>query len=151
MKKIILPALLIILVISACTKEPGASTASLAIVGKWYYTQDTLRTYKNGVLQSINTTGVTLNGTSFNQFNNAGRGSVLISGNSNAFTYSITGKIITLYKAAQSIGGVAIPPATEFATIKTLTATQLVLFYSDTSADAQGNTILSTEVACFGK
>jgi len=151
MKKIILPILLIIFAISACTKQAGHVNGNQLIVGTWYYTNDTTKSYRNGVLQSTVTNLIVNDRTNYAKYNSGGTGAALVLGFSNTFTWSIGGNILTLATPAVTVSGLVIPATNQAWTIKSLTATNMVIYYSDTSKDSSGNTILDTEVAYLSK
>jgi hypothetical protein len=141
MKKQTLILILSILAFSACKKE-SASNKNTSIVGKWYYTQDTVVQYKNGVITSRdNTGGVIFNNTSYEVFSPDGTGSQTFGSNTTPFTYSVNNNTVTTIESGD----------TENGAIKILSSSRLELYYDDTSADGNGNTYRVTEAAYFSK
>lgn len=151
MKKILLPILALIFIVSACKKEAGHANGNQLIVGTWYYTNDTTKSYKNGVLQSTVTNLIVNDHTNYAKYVSGGTGNALVLGFYNTFTWSISGNTVTLITPAVTINGLTIPATNEPWTIRTLTATNMVLYNSETSNDNSGNTFLDTEVAYFSK
>jgi len=143
MKNLILITLAVVL-FAACKKEssPAKTTDDnkTLIIGRWYFTQDTVKQYKNGILVYYSTTGGLDIGTAYEQFNADGTYTDFFNGKASTSPYSLEGNTLTL---TQSNG-------TESGQIKTLSSTKLVIFYDDNFVD--GNTTSrTTEVAYLSK
>jgi hypothetical protein len=156
MKKTYVLLIPLLALISCKIAPPIAPSETNLLIGKWYYTQDTLRTYLNGVLQSSNNTGgMTFNRSNFTQFNadyTGATGNITGSVTTQVnFSYSMTANTVTFNTPSQPVAGYTIPASVATAAIKTLSATQLSLFYSNSSKDNNGNTILNTEAAYYNK
>jgi hypothetical protein len=121
---------------------------SKLIVGKWNFTQDTLRVYKNGVLQSVSTNPVVL---AYEQYNADGTASQGFGGNVTTFSYTIAGNAITYNIPAQTLNGSPIPLSTKTATIKNLTANSLELLFDTDYNDNSGNVTKYSEVEYLSK
>ena len=142
MKNLII-ILIALLLFFSCKKDNKTtpSTNSTSISGKWYYAQDTIREYKNGVLQSTNNTGgITFGSSSYMTFNADGSGNQTLGTNVTNFTYSISDKTITFNTQGQIEKG----------TIKAHTDTKLEIYYDDSTTDS-GDVIRYTETAYFSK
>lgn len=151
MKKILTFLFVIVLFASCKLDKPNIilkPTIEL-IVGKWYFTQDTVREYKNGTLfREIANAGINLNRHDYHQFNNDGTCLTNFNTNTENFLYSINGKVIKFSHPSPVVGGASY---IQDATIKKLTSDKLTLFYDDTSTDDNGNVIRTTEIAYLSK
>jgi len=138
--KYILKPLLLILIVAAmvgCSKSNNSSpiTAKVTIVGKWYFSTDTVNNVSNGkITKSFINEGFTTS--DYYQFNTDGTGTT--GGPSlgvQAFTYNINGSIVTMNTPASTVNGFPEPAYTETATIKAATSTDLFLYYDDADPD----------------
>jgi hypothetical protein len=133
-----------------CSKSNNSSPSSAtSIVGKWSYSADTVKFYNNGTLDQTDTNGGVTSSDYF-QFNANGTGEQVTSGGTTTFTYTASNGKLTLNAPAQTIGGQPEPASTEVATIKTLTSTDLFLYFDDTELNG-GVTSETIESAHFKK
>jgi len=141
--------LLLATVLLSCKKSsspaptPKKDYKSL-IIGKWYYTLDTLKENTNGGAFKILSTLSGYDRTFYSQFNSDGTGVEFYNGSS-PFTYSISGNVITYNFPAQTIalpgGSVTDPAFTKTATIRSVTADQLSILYYDTTVVGNTTTV----------
>jgi hypothetical protein len=137
MKKPILILVGIAIFVYSCKKDTKTPIQN-NITGKWYYTNDVVTQYNNGVLQWQQTdAGITLYGAYWQQFNSDGTGLQQDSTNSTPFTYSISGQVISITESG----------SVEKATIKNLTSNSLELYFDDKNPNGTED----TEDATFSK
>lgn len=119
--------LLMLVLFCACKKNNnGPSTASANLVNKWYAISSAYVQYSNGT--PGNTSNTSYNHTDYIQFNLDGTGTQVKNGTTSSFTYTSDNNIITFkYTASQQ---------TDMATIKSLTANKLELYF-DHKTDQQ--------------
>ncbi|WP_295719678.1 hypothetical protein [Mucilaginibacter sp.] len=156
MKKI-LPVLLLITILFSCKKNQGPQPATTnpnatLLVGKWVYTQDTVKVYENGVVTGIFTDGggVKFDGTFFEQFDKNGGG--LTQGPTDfasKYTYTIDGNIITAIHQKQVIQGYTTAAVTKTYTIKFISSSKMVLYNENFTPP--GATDKITEISYFIK
>jgi hypothetical protein len=157
MKKIVLMAFMAMVAATmffACSKNgidnSGAPTktqtdtiSNASLVGKWYFTVDTVRVYTNSTLTS-STPSAYFN-SDYLQFNSDGTGVQLRGAASTNFTFSANSKVLDMSLAktgnsisTQDIKGIDVSGSTvRVATIEKLTATDLVLYFTATSGNTQ--------------
>jgi len=133
-----------------CSKSNNSNPSKTSsIVGKWNYSSDTVKFYNNGTLdQTLANQG--LNTGDYIQFNADGSGLDVQSGGTTTFTYTNSNGKLTMNAPAQTIGGQPEPASTEVATIKTLTSTDLFLYFDDTEVNS-GVTSETVESTHFKK
>jgi hypothetical protein len=139
MKFILKPLLLILSAVAVigCSKSKNVNPTppEVSIVGKWYFSTDTVNDVSNGkITKSFINEGFT--SAYFEQFNADGTG---LSGDGVSapfpFTYTISGNTVTTITSAYTLNGFTEPAITEAATIKVATATDLFLYYDDADED----------------
>jgi hypothetical protein len=145
MNKFLLVALAAIALFMGCSKKNNPSP-SASIVGKWYITTDTARTYTNNTLTEADPES--FDHTDYVQFNSNGTGVQLSDGVSSNFTYTVkSSNSITLNYPKQVTGNVTIDAFSQDATFKA-TSSNLYIFISDTETDG-GATYRYTESTYF--
>ena len=130
--------------------NPNTNTSLLS--GKWYYMQDTVLEYKNGVLSQVinELSNSAIDPVYFVQLNSDGTGTSSNESGNVSFTYTVKDNKITFNYPAETIGGISQPAYSEQATLKILTSNRLELFYDDSITD-NGNVIRDTEAAYYIK
>ncbi len=153
MKKHILYILVFAMVLTiSCKKGTTPAPSANNLAGKWYYSADTLKEYKNHQLVSTdNTGGITIGQSSYFNFNANGTGSQVLGTATTNFNYTVAGNICTINTPAQTVDGFPIQASIEKATIKMQTSNQLILYFDDTSTATNGDVIEDTEAAYFTK
>jgi hypothetical protein len=144
MKKLLFIAAAVLL-FAACGKAGFSSddgnitttTSTVSIVGKWYYTLDTVRTYSNDTLKTTNV--FNYHNTDYLQFNSDGTGVKQADTTTTNFTYIIIGQTLTLHlPSAITVSSIhktqdtrtdVLAGVNQSATIRQLTATNLALFF----------------------
>jgi len=149
MNKLLLLVLAVILFVGCTKNNAPVPQSSVSVVGKWYFTTDTLNEYTNGTLQ--HSVPKSYNRTDYTQFNSDGTGEENDSSIVTNFTYTVSGKTITLNYPAQTIDGSSYPQSSETTTIRSVTANNLVLFFDDSFTNGDGSTGRDTEAEYFSK
>ena len=149
MKKTLLIALAAVLLYS-CSKKNDSSPSS--ITGKWYVTLDSLAEYTDGTLSSHSTT--LPNRTDYATFNTNGSGQSVstTSGVTSTvnYSYTVSGKILTLSFPTQVVNGETIQAYSEQFTINILNSSKLETQYSTTEIDG-GDTFKIFELTDFDR
>jgi hypothetical protein len=139
MKSKLKPLLLILSTVAvvSCSKSKSVSPTppNVSITGKWYYSTDTVNDISNGqITKAFINEGFT--SAYFDQYNADGTG---LSGDGVStplpFTYTIRGNKLTTYTPAFTVNGFLEPAFTEVGTIKSVTATDLFIYYDDADDD----------------
>jgi len=132
--KLIVAAIAITILAVSCQKDPVRNTVDQRLLGKWFYTLDTLKYNQNGGTYNIISTA-TYNRVEFLQFNADGTGTDFYNSVATNFTYSVTNNLITFNYPASSIptaiGLVYILPYTKKANIRYATANNLALLFNE--------------------
>lgn len=161
MKKYLLVFVSVIALLYSCKKDNPSNNNNTnqqtKISGKWYYMQDTVLEYKNGVLSRIinQLSSTTIDPNYYIQFNSDGTG--ISSGDSGSvnFTYTLSNnKLTTNYPShtESSPGGtITFPAFSNQGTVKMLADGRLELFYDDSTTDGSGNVIRDTEAVYYIK
>jgi hypothetical protein len=136
--------LLIIMVGCKKSDNKKSSSNSTLLLGKWYYTADTLNQYSDGKL--LYTYPNAESSSDYLQFNSDGSGYSSGSNIIDAFTYKVSGEILTINAKAFVVGGTNIPASTTNLNIVILTGSNLKL-YSDTTEVGNGIKFRETQVS----
>lgn len=130
----------------------NTNTIPSLLSGKWYYMQDTVLEYKNGVLSQVinQLSNPAIDPVYYEQFNADGTGISSNESGSGSFTYTVKDNKITFNYPAENVGGISQPAYSEQGTIKIRAANRLELFYDD-STTGNGDVIRDTEAAYYIK
>ncbi len=154
MKSLTLLSCVAMLLVSCKKDRPensGSNTIDASLLlGKWVYTQDTIKIYKNNVLMHNYADGGLVDGINYQQFNKSG-GLQGIGPNVSNFTYTVYYNVISFYFPKQTVGAVTLDAYTQKATIQMLSTDKLKILYDDTSIDPDSTIYRTTEAAYFKK
>jgi hypothetical protein len=151
-----------IALLSSCKKdETGTDTSKVTVkttitpsqlVGKWYYTLDTIKENVNGGAFKIRST-VKYNRKEYIQFNADGTGSEFYN-EVLPFTYTVKGNVLTFNhpEATISTGGgpLTFPAYSQSATIRSVTSTEFNMLYYEPTVNG-ANTTITYEAQYFSK
>jgi len=150
LKLIVLVLVLAVICIIGCSKSKNISPYQTAIVGKWGYTADTITYYYNGKLNAIITGGSVGTNNTY-EFNSNGTGVKAISNVLVSFTYSLVANQLTINLPAYSTNTIEVQASVENATINTLNATNMSLYFDSNVLDESGLDDETQEHAYFKK
>lgn len=139
MNKILLVALVAVTLFMGCSKKNDSNPASASVVGKWYITTDSTKTYTNGTLTDHDYESG--NHTDYVQFNSNLSGTQLSEGTLVNFTYVIKGNVLTLTYPKQVVDGFTSDAFSESGTYKA-TSSSLYVLFDDSETD--GNVVTRT-------
>jgi len=132
--RLIIAVIAITLLAVSCQKDPVRNTIDQRLIGKWYYTLDTLKYNQNGGPYNL-ISASTYNRVEYLQFNTDGTGIDFYNNTPYNFTYSVTNNLITFnypFIAVPTAKGLLYTLAyTQKASIRYATATDLALLFNE--------------------